>query len=114
LVQCDFVNPFQLFYAPRPVFVHGQVWRLLVGPTLRCVLARITGLGQTNFVYFGELSLDFCFHLFFFARYSKMLETGAFSGRSADFLWLLVISATLLLVCCLLDRGNLPETVTRS
>jgi len=80
-VQCRFVTPFQLFYAPRPAFVQGQIWRLL-----------------TNFLFFGQLSLDFCFHIFFFARYSKMLESGAFHGRPADFVWMLMICAALLLL----------------
>lgn len=53
---------------------------------------------QTNFLFFGELSLDFCFHLFFFARYSKMLESGAFAGRQADFVWMLTICCASLLV----------------
>jgi len=80
-VQCRFVTPFQLFYASKPVFQNGQLWRLI-----------------TNFLYFGPLSLDFCFHLFFFVRYSKMLESNAFHGRKADYLWLLIVSATILLI----------------
>lgn len=31
-------------------------------------------------------------------RYSKMLEESAFHGRRADFIWLLTVSATLILV----------------
>lgn len=31
-------------------------------------------------------------------RYSKMLEESAFRGRKADYLWLLIVSCTLLLV----------------
>ena len=31
-------------------------------------------------------------------RYSKMLEESAFHGRKADYLWLLIVSCTILLV----------------
>lgn len=48
--------------------------------------------------YFGPLSLDFFFHVFFFMRYSKMLEDNTFSGRKADYVWMLTVSGTLLLV----------------
>lgn len=30
LVRCNLTTPFQLFYAPRPVFYSGQVWRIVV------------------------------------------------------------------------------------
>ena len=35
--------------------------------------------------------LDFVFHMFFLIKYSKSLEEGSFRGRSADFLWMLLI-----------------------
>lgn len=31
-------------------------------------------------------------------RYSKMLEESAFHGRRADYVWLLIVSCTILLV----------------
>ncbi|GAA99539.1 uncharacterized protein L969DRAFT_408187 [Mixia osmundae IAM 14324] len=80
-VQCNIVNAFQLFHTYRATFESGQLWRLL-----------------TTFLYFGNLSLDFFFHIFFFMRYSKMIEENAFHGRKADYLWMLLISATLLLI----------------
>ncbi|GAA5999786.1 uncharacterized protein JCM10292_003744 [Rhodotorula paludigena] len=79
--QCKFVTPLQLFLSWRSVTEHGQIWRL-----------------ATCFLYWGELSLDFFFHLFFFMRYSKMLEESAFHGRRADYVWLLLVSCTLLLI----------------
>jgi Derlin-2/3 len=40
--------------------------------------------------------LDFLFHMFFLARYCRLLEEGSFRGRSADFLWMLLFGAALL------------------
>ena len=37
------------------------------------------------------VGLDFVFHMFFLIKYSKSLEEGSFRGRSADFLWMLLI-----------------------
>ncbi|KAG5459544.1 MAG: Derlin [Olpidium bornovanus] len=37
------------------------------------------------------------FHMFFLVRYSRMLEESSFAGRTADFVWLIVVSASLLL-----------------
>ncbi|GAA5849099.1 hypothetical protein JCM8547_006444 [Rhodosporidiobolus lusitaniae] len=80
-VQCGFVMPLQLYFTWRSAIENGQVWRL-----------------ATCFLYWGPLSLDFFFHLFFFMRYSKMLEESTFAGRRADYVWLLLVSCTLLLV----------------
>jgi Derlin-2/3 len=50
----------------------------------------------TPFLYFGPLSFDLLFHLFFMQRHSRLLEEG--SGRSpARFSWLLLIAASMLL-----------------
>jgi len=79
LVQCEIVNPFQLFYSFQTVFYRQQYWRLL-----------------TTFLYFGPLSLDLVFHVFFLTRYSRLLEES--SGRSpAHFSWLLLYSTTCLI-----------------
>lgn len=79
LVQCHILSPFQLFYSVRTVFFKSQYWRLL-----------------TTFFYFGPLSLDLLYHIFFLQRYSRLLEET--SGRSpAHFSWMLTFTATLLL-----------------
>lgn len=50
----------------------------------------------TTFFYFGPLSLDLLYHIFFLQRYSRLLEES--SGRSpAHFSWLLTFASTLLL-----------------
>ncbi|KAI0304352.1 Derlin [Multifurca ochricompacta] len=51
----------------------------------------------TTFFYFGTISLDFVFHLFFFMRYSRMLEESSFANRKADYFWLLFLSSLMLL-----------------
>ncbi|KAF2181714.1 ER-associated proteolytic system protein Der1 [Zopfia rhizophila CBS 207.26] len=79
LVQCRIITPFQLFYSFRTVFYRSQYWRLI-----------------TTFFYFGPLSLDLLYHIFFLQRYSRLLEES--SGRSpAHFSWLLTFASTLLL-----------------
>lgn len=78
------ISSFQLFYTPSLVFRKYQVWRLL-----------------TTFLYFGPLGLDFIFHLFFFMRYSRMLEENSFGGRAggrAAYVMLLLFAASCLLI----------------
>ena len=71
----------------------------------------------TTFFYFGNISIDFVFHMFFLCvfiqllqhlvwitnsrnsmRYSRMLEESSFPQRRADYFWLLLQSAVMLLV----------------
>lgn len=40
--------------------------------------------------------LDFLFHMFFLARYCKLLEQNSFSGRTIDFFYMLLFGATVL------------------
>jgi len=80
-VQCQLVAPLHLYFSFKAAFTNGQMWRAL-----------------TTFFYFGPISLDFVFHLFFFMRYSRMLEESSFANRSADYLWLLLSSSFLLLL----------------
>ena len=40
--------------------------------------------------------LDFFFHMFFLVKYSKSLEEGSFRNRPADFLWMLLVGAGVL------------------
>ncbi|KAG2001828.1 endoplasmic reticulum protein [Coprinopsis cinerea AmutBmut pab1-1] len=79
-VQCQIVTPLQLYHSWKITFLNGQPWRAI-----------------TNFFYFGPLSLDFVFHLFFFMRYSRMLEESSFANRKADYFWMLFLSAIMLL-----------------
>ena len=64
--------------------------------------------------------LDFVFHMFFPIKYSKSLEEGSFRGRSADFLWMLLIGTVVLGSLCSLGHmhntflvtSNMPEANT--
>ena len=52
----------------------------------------------TNFFFFGaKFSLEFLFHMFFLVQYCRSLEEGSFRGRTADFFYMILFGATLLL-----------------
>ncbi|KAJ3095657.1 Derlin-2 [Phlyctochytrium planicorne] len=76
-LQLHLVHPLQLHFSFDLIFRSGQYWRLL-----------------TSFLYFGEFSVDFLFHMFFLQRYARMLEEGSFRGRTADFFWLFLLGGT--------------------
>ncbi|KAK4515851.1 Aldedh domain-containing protein [Mucor velutinosus] len=80
-VQLGFIHPLQLWLNYESIAHDFQWWRLI-----------------TNFFYFGPLSIDFGFHIFFLARYSRMMEEGFFRNKPADYVWLMVFSASVLLV----------------
>jgi len=88
-VQSQLVTPLQLYYSHKSAFLNVQPWRAV-----------------TTFFYFGSISLDFVFHMFFFMRYSRMLEESSFANRTADYFWLLLLSAFMLLA--LSPLVNLP------
>ncbi|TFY68749.1 hypothetical protein EVJ58_g817 [Rhodofomes roseus] len=75
-VQCQVITPLQLYFSYKATFTNAQPWRVL-----------------TTFWYFGPISLDFVFHMFFF----RMLEESSFANRKADYFWLLLLSAIMLL-----------------
>lgn len=79
-VQCDLVTPYQLFFSWHTAYTKGQYWRFL-----------------TAFLFFGHLSIDFLFHLFFMSRYSRMLEE-SYARRTIDFAWLMVLMGAALLL----------------
>ncbi|TCD70137.1 hypothetical protein EIP91_004607 [Steccherinum ochraceum] len=79
-IQIHFVTPYQLFFSWNAAFYNLQPWRAV-----------------TTFFYFGSLSLDFVFHMFFFMRYSRLLEESSFANRKADYFWLLFLSALMIL-----------------
>lgn len=82
IVQLELVHPLKLLLNYERVIYGHEWWRLI-----------------TNFFYFGPLSLDFMFHIFFLARYSRMMEESHFRSRAADYAWLLIFSAVSLLTC---------------
>lgn len=80
----DLVSPFSLYFNYNLIVDKGQFWRLF-----------------TNFFFFGMFSVDFLFHMYFLVRYSSLLEDGHFRGRTADFVFMLLIGATVMtIVAC--------------
>jgi Derlin-2/3 len=96
LVQCHILTPFQLFYSFRAVFVRSQVrfTSLLLNLQLLTEQKQYWRL-FTTFIYFGPLSLNLLFHIFFIQRYARMLEESAVS--QAHFTWMLCYAITTLL-----------------
>lgn len=80
-VALDVITPLKLYLNWGLVVRSGHFWRLF-----------------TNFLFFGNFSLDFLFHMFFLYRYCKMLENESFRGRTADFLFMLVFGASILVL----------------
>ncbi|GMH05320.1 hypothetical protein Nepgr_007160 [Nepenthes gracilis] len=64
----EIISPHNLYLNPKLVMKRYEFWRLV-----------------TNFLYFRKMDLNFLFHMFFLARYCKLLEENTFRGRTADF-----------------------------
>jgi Derlin-2/3 len=60
----ELISPFSVYYNSHLIFRKYQLWRLF-----------------TNFFFFGSLGMDFVFHMFFLARYCRLLEEGTFRGE---------------------------------
>lgn len=78
----EIISPFSVYFNRRLIIEKLQLWRLV-----------------TNFFFFGNLGLDFLFHMFFLARYCRLLEEGSFRGKSGDFLFMLLFGAIILTLC---------------
>lgn len=76
----DFVSPLTLYYNYDLIINKGQYWRLI-----------------SSFLFFGTFSLDFLFHMYFVIRYCRLLEDGPYRGRTADFIYFLVLGAIAML-----------------
>jgi Derlin-2/3 len=77
----DLMSPLNLYLNFKLVHEKMEVWRLL-----------------TNFLFFGNFGLDFLFHMFFLVRYCRYLEEGSFRNKTADFLYMVLFGATLMLM----------------
>lgn len=78
----DVVSPLTLYYNYDLILNKGQYWRII-----------------TSFLFFGSFSIDFLFHMYFVVRYCRLLEEGPFRGRTADFLFMIIYGATMMLIC---------------
>ncbi|MCQ2818361.1 MAG: derlin [archaeon] len=81
LAWFEILSPLYLYLNYELVFKKHQIWRLV-----------------TNFLYFGEFSLTFLFHLFLLSRNSKFLEKRIFRGNCADYIHFLFTSGFILLL----------------
>lgn len=52
----------------------------------------------TTFLFFGPFGFTFMFNLIFTYRYCRMLEEGSFRSRPADFFYMFLFGATLMVV----------------
>ena len=68
----EMVSPYSLYFNSE-LILQGQVWRLV-----------------TSYLFFGAFSVDFLFHMYFLARYSRLLEEGDFRGRMANYILFLI------------------------
>ena len=82
LCSLDVISPLTVYFNLKLITQKFQLWRLV-----------------SNFFFFGNLGLDFLFHMFFLSRYCRLLEEGSFRSRTADFVYMLLFGGTLLLVC---------------
>lgn len=86
----EIISPYSLYLNPVLVVKQYEFWRLI-----------------TNFFFFGKMDLDFLFHMFFLARYCKLLEENSFRGRTADFFYMLLFGGTVL-TAVVLAGGMVP------
>merc|ERR1712188_291706 len=67
LCSLDVISPFTVYFNLQLITQKMQLWRVV-----------------SNFFFFGNLGLDFLFHMFFLSRYCRLLEEGSFRSRTAD------------------------------
>lgn len=91
----ELISPFSLYLDATLVIYKSQFWRLL-----------------TNFLFFGAIGVDFMFHMFFLARYCRLLEDGSFRNRRADFVLMLLFGGGLM--CLIAPFVNIPPFLGNS
>jgi len=79
-IKLGFFTPLKMYFNPELIFA-GEYWRM-----------------ATSFFFFGNFSLHFLFHMMFIYRYCKNLEEESYRGRTADFVFLFLFSALLVLI----------------
>lgn len=89
LCSLDIISPFALFMSWNLVIKEWQFWRLI-----------------TCFLYIGSVQVHTIWMLYVMILYCSNLEEASFRGRSADFLWMLILCATMLLAfSCVVGTG---------
>ncbi|TYH13982.1 hypothetical protein ES288_A06G182200v1 [Gossypium darwinii] len=95
----EIISPYHLYLNPKLVVKHYQFWRLITNFLYfrKMGLKLVHKLSSTfNMVSIYMPDLDFMFHMFFLARYCKLLEENTFRGRTADFFYMLLFGASVL------------------
>jgi Derlin-2/3 len=80
LCSLDVVSPISLYLNWQLVTEEYQFWRLI-----------------TCFLFFGQFGLPFFWNVYVLVFYCSSLEDVAFRTKSADFLWMLICGATMIL-----------------
>ncbi|GAQ79084.1 hypothetical protein KFL_000240150 [Klebsormidium nitens] len=75
------VSPMSLILSWDLIFKKFQIWRLV-----------------TNFIFLGKFSFPFAMFLMYIARYSVQLEKHHYQNRTADFVYLMMFGAAVLLL----------------
>jgi hypothetical protein len=75
------VKPMSLVLLFPRIYQNFELWRVI-----------------TCFLYHGRLSFNFLMMMVFLLRYSQSLEQTVFAGRIADYVYMLLLTSTLLLV----------------
>lgn len=81
LCSLEIISPFSLYLHWKLVLKERQYWRLV-----------------TNFLFNGEFGLSFFWNLYLIVFYCSSLEDLSFRRKSADFFYMLFMSATTLLL----------------
>lgn len=79
LCSLEIISPYSLYLNWQLIF-GGEIWRLL-----------------TSFLFFGSFSIPFFWNMYVLVFYCSSLEEMAFRGRTADFLYMLIVGAAMLL-----------------
>merc|ERR1711959_371612 len=80
LCSLDVLSPFSLYLNWQLIIHELQLWRLV-----------------TCFLFFGTFGLSFFWNTYVLMFYCSSLEDQAFHSKSADFLWMLICGAGMLL-----------------
>eukprot|EP01100_Stratorugosa_tubuloviscum_P009071 TRINITY_DN379_c2_g2_i1.p1 TRINITY_DN379_c2_g2~~TRINITY_DN379_c2_g2_i1.p1 ORF type:complete len:227 (-),score=81.49 TRINITY_DN379_c2_g2_i1:35-715(-) len=81
IANLGFVSPAKLVFLPHLVFYKFEIWRLV-----------------TSFLFLGKLGFPFLISLTMIYQYSSSLEREKFGGRKADFVYMLFLSCSALLI----------------
>lgn len=100
--QLEIVTPFHLYFNPTLIFTSFQV-KGCFKPNILLPLIKSNYFLQlwrlvTSFCFFGTFGFSFLFNMIFTYRYCRMLEEGSFRNRTADFVFMFVIGASIMIV----------------